>query len=351
MNSNQLIPNQIPYVSRRGTIVLSNSVVADGFRPGFACRVQSHVHTDHMDKFDESKRGQILCSEATRDLLIADLNADLQFRANGGNFIGLKTSVPYTIGSDTITVFGSNHMLGSVQILVSSNDYGRVGYSGDFGWPIDEVPKIDRLVLDSTYGSPVSKKLPSREVMLDTAVNLIRDRLRTGEVFIINTPSGAFNRFITDLLHIADIPFLCSDRRKNELQVYEKYGYLIGNPVAPSEPDYKMIQAEGKYLQLIGRGDIRPDINDTDALFITLGAKYAHETDPIIKLSAQHYSLLYSDHADFEKTLEYVEKTEARFVLTDAYRGEESAKQLASYINSELGIEAVASSPDPLDPY
>ena len=47
-------------------------------------------------------------------------------------------------------------MLGAVQVLVELEDGTRVGYSGDFQWPIEDVIQVDALVVDSTYGKPAN---------------------------------------------------------------------------------------------------------------------------------------------------------------------------------------------------
>ena len=43
------------------------------------------------------------------------------------------------------------------QVEVELPDGKRVGYSGDFGWPLNDVIKVDALVLDATYGNPQSE--------------------------------------------------------------------------------------------------------------------------------------------------------------------------------------------------
>ena len=66
-----------------GAVCLGSDVCCDGFLRKAKARVQTHVHVDHMDNFDTSKGNQdILLSEPTRRLLVAELNADLKYRSN-----------------------------------------------------------------------------------------------------------------------------------------------------------------------------------------------------------------------------------------------------------------------------
>jgi putative mRNA 3-end processing factor len=335
---------EMPYVSGKGTIVMSDSVVVDGYRPNFKCRVQSHVHDDHMNNFQRSKTAKIICSPATKDLLILEY-PEMAIHAN---LISVDNESPFEIGDSEITLYGSNHMLGSVQVTVLSKNHGKVGYSGDFGWPLNQIPKVDRLVLDCTYGSLQSKSLPSRQTMIENVVDFVRTKSTIGPVYLHGF-RGAYNQVLATLVQSIDIPILCSDYRKKELSVYRKYGYLDGNATAESDVDYDKIKATGRYVQLVGKNDPRPDENDTKVCQIYLRAFYGRQFNPITQLADNVFEVLYSDHADFEKTLEYVEATGATFIMTDSFRGQESAKQVARYINLELGVKAVASSPDSYD--
>ena len=136
-----------------GTVCLSSEVVCDGFADGYPFRVQTHIHDDHMSQFERSKGLQdILMSPETYALLVADRNADLAFRDNlhrvdRGNERILDDG-------SKLSLIPSNHMLGSCQVVLEMPDGYRVGYSGDFGWPLDKIIEVNMLVVDSTYGEP-----------------------------------------------------------------------------------------------------------------------------------------------------------------------------------------------------
>ena len=137
-----------------GAISLGHNVCCDGFLSEASLRVQTHLHSDHMRQFDTSKGMQdIVLSEPTRQLLICEYNADLPHR---NNIRGLPESQWHEADGSDVLLLSSGHMLGAVQVLVVIPDQMRLGYSGDFRWPLSQVIEVDALVVDSTYGSPES---------------------------------------------------------------------------------------------------------------------------------------------------------------------------------------------------
>ena len=120
-------------MTSKGAVLLGESVCCDGFRVDRPYRVQSHTHEDHMRDFSNSKGNQtILTSKWTRELLIAELNADLPYRID---VIGLDVSTEYQYEGLKIRLEPSGHTLDAVQVQVEYPDGQRFGYSGDFAWP------------------------------------------------------------------------------------------------------------------------------------------------------------------------------------------------------------------------
>src|SRR5450759_974389 len=124
-------------VTGSGVILLGQDVSCDGFHRDYRVRVQTHVHVDHMSNFETSKGLQdIILTDATFQLLIAEFNADISVR---DNIVALAFDKVYVAGKSRIRLLPTDHMLGSVQVEVESEDGCRVGYSGDFQWPLDHV--------------------------------------------------------------------------------------------------------------------------------------------------------------------------------------------------------------------
>ena len=73
------------------------------------------MHFDHMDGFETSKGCQeIITSEGTLGLLVAEYDADLPYRSN---VRALKAFERRKVGNSELTLIPSGHMLGSVQVI------------------------------------------------------------------------------------------------------------------------------------------------------------------------------------------------------------------------------------------
>ena len=123
----------------------------------------------------------MLVSRGTKHLLILDYNADLPYRSN---IKTLDSGVFYQVNDSKVTIFPCGHMLGAVQVLVELPTGIRLGYSGDFQWPIDHVMQVDALVIDATYGSPQSVRRFTQGACESRLLELVNHRLARGPVYI-----------------------------------------------------------------------------------------------------------------------------------------------------------------------
>ena len=55
-----------------GAVILGPKVTCDGFHVDRPIRVQTHIHTDHMNGFTSSLAGEVVMTKPTRDLLAHD---------------------------------------------------------------------------------------------------------------------------------------------------------------------------------------------------------------------------------------------------------------------------------------
>jgi putative mRNA 3-end processing factor len=329
-------------VSDKGAVRLGSEVVCDGFVYNYPFRFQTHIHDDHMDGFETSKGYQdILLHPATMELLVAEKNADLPYRSN---LIPVQPRVEYGAGQCRVYSVSNGHMLGSVQVAVQLPDGARVGYSGDFQWPLEEVIEVDALVADSTYGSPSSRREYSQEEAAERLIDLVRQRLRYGPV-IIKAHRGTLQRGL-ELLDEANIgPILASQRLQREAAVYAQFGYSIPRLVLVGTADARSIAESKRYVRLIGTRD--PELDDrTLGTRIILSAYISRPDDPVLQVSETAYRVALSGHADFEGTIAYTEATRAKYVVTDNSRGGHGV-ELALELRRLLGIEAVPSSQEP----
>jgi putative mRNA 3-end processing factor len=326
-------------VAPSGAVLLGDVVSCDGFHRDYKVRVQTHVHTDHMDSFDTSKGLQdIILSDPTRNLLISEFNADLPYR---DNLYVLDMGVPHTCHDHEMVLESSGHMLGSVQVAVQLADGRRLGYSGDFQWPLDKAIKVDALVVDSTYGSPERKRDYSQEEATTRFVELVRSQLRYGPLHV-KAHRGTLQRALQILTTEVDCPLIGTARLCAEAQVYRDHGYSIAPIILNPSAEARTILQSGKYLRFYGTGDELP-VNSAKGATITLSAYMAKRDDPVLEYSERSFSVALSNHADFEGTIDYVRETGAKYVVTDNTRGGHAA-ELAEHLTRRLGIQAEPSS-------
>lgn len=322
-------------VTASGAVLLGDSVSCDGFHYAHEVRVQTHVHTDHMREFETSKGNQeILLTAATRDLLVAEFDADLPYRQN---LHVLTPNETIAIKNNKVRLTSSGHMLGAVQVEVELLDGARVGYSGDFAWPLENPIQVDTLVVDSTYGSPSSVRRYTQAQAEERLLYLVDASLRTGPVHVF-AHRGTLHRALQILAGNITCPLVASEQLQREAQIYRGHGYTIDILQARCE--------EPIHIQFYGHGDRKPV--DPVGTTIALSAFMADPLDPVLEYSERSYRVALSNHADFDGTLEYVRATGASHVVCDNTRG--AGIELAQAISSQLRIAARPSlgQPSPL---
>jgi len=325
-------------VTSSGAVLLGTSVVCDGFQRDWAVRVQTHVHDDHMRDFERSKGLQDLCmSEATRSLLIAEFDADLEYREN---LIALPHGCPFEFAGGRLTLLSSGHMLGAVQVMLETGTGRRLGYSGDFHWPLEDVMQVDELVIDSTYGCEASIREYSQEQAETSFLQLVYEKLSTGSVHI-RAHRGTVQRAVQLLSGHVGVPLLASARLCREVGVYQQFGCAVGSLMLTTSPEGVEVLKGKKYVRLYSKGD-RDAVDLKEGAKIVLSAFMNRTNDPVIEYSERGYSVALSNHADFWGTLGYVKATGAKYVVTDNTRGH--GVELALAIRNYLGIEARPSS-------
>lgn len=325
-------------ISCNGAIKLGEDVTCDGFVDGYKYRVQTHVHLDHMTYFNKSKGFQtIIMSEATRSLLELE-HYDVRSREN---VISLPIDGAHSDNGLKIELKSSGHMLGAVQVAVTTPVGDRLGYSGDFSWPLEDVIKVERLVVDSTYGSPDSIRHYSQEDAHNAFKEIVLEKIKSGPI-IIKGHRGTLHRALELLHELVQCPIIASKKKIDEAKVYEKYGYCICPLMELELPDVRKLRKEGPYIELHYIGE-QVLYDRGDSTIINLTAYWVQGPKPYVG-SDSSYQIGMSDHADFNETLAYVRETGAKVVLTDSIHGR-NASRLSSAIKKELGISAQPAKP------
>jgi len=326
-------------VTQKGAIKLGKSVTCDGFVYGSPIRVQTHIHGDHLADFETSKGCQtIITSDATKTLLILRFDAELPCR---NNFKSLPLGTTIKTHGIEIELLSSGHMIGATQVAVITEDGKRIGYSGDFSWPLDKTIEVDYLVVDSTYGSPDSIRRYPQEEVNTKFVELVLRGVKIQPV-IIKAHPGTLQHALELLDGVLSFPILASKRIVNEAEVYRSYGYSISPIIDCGTPDGQKIMEEGHYVRVYSQGDVFP-YDQSGMTSITISAYMTEPGEPLIQYSDNAFRIAISGHADFNGTIEYVAATKAIEVVTDNSRGGHGV-ELAIELRRRLSIEASPSS-------
>jgi putative mRNA 3-end processing factor len=291
-----------------------------------------------MHDFETSKGFQtIYLTEPTRRLLIGEFDADLHRR---DNIVPLQMGTAKSVGGSSILLLPADHMLGSVQVEVELEEGVRVGYSGDFQWPLAKVIRVDKLVIDSTYGSPICIRKYSQEEAEEKLLEVVKKRVQYGPVHI-KAHRGTLHRAMQVLCEVERWPLMVSKRLASEIKIYREFGYAIGNFCLSDSYEEQEAIRSGRYIKLYGKGDRFP-VDIPHGVTIVLSAFASDFKNPVLEYSERSLSVALTDHADFEGVLEYVKVTGASYVITDNTRGGH-AVELAQEIRARLGIIAVPS--------
>ena len=339
------MPDSAVDVFDSGAVRLGTNVICDGFVEGYNFRIQTHVHDDHMADFNTSKgRQDLFMSPETFALLNAFFNAEIPYRSNLHEVLrGVEYKLP---DNSKLVLLPSNHMLGSCQVALELPDNRKVGYSGDFGWPLDEVIQVDELVIDSTYGSPNSIRGYTQAAAEECLLELVCKRLRHGSVHIY-AHRGTVERVLHTIEGNVSVPILASERLIQEVAVYHNYGIILGKLDSIDSDEGKSASKQRSYVRLYSKGDGfgNEPIADTSIKCSAFMATRS-TSSPLTCLSENSFSVALSNHADFRETLEYIEATGARTVITDNTRNH--GVELANAINERLfGVKARPSTNDP----
>lgn len=350
-----MIPQQVAQRGRRvkkvfpidvlgsGAVLLGARVTCDGFHADRAIRVQTHIHSDHMADFTTSLRGEVLMTKATRRLLELEHPA-LPSRTNV-RVLDYAEECEYE--GQRIQLLSSDHSLGAAQVKVTLENGLSVGYSGDFNWPLENVIKVDALVLDATYGNPASRRRRPQERAQEALVDLVRKKLRRGPIHLMGD-TGPLERGLLALNMsgiIDGIPLIGNKRVCWFSQVHREFRQPM--PVVLPDDTQQALSAmrANCYIRVWSLHGRLPNDGLYEGTAIRL-TKYRTTVEPIEQTADAVFNVGFSNHADFGGTMEYVQATGASFVVTDNHRGQanDRAEQLAKMIRAQLGVSARVSS-------
>lgn len=323
-------------VTRRGAVLLGDSVACDAFDETRPLRVVTHAHADHLVGLRRSLRScqKVLMTAATRDL-VEVMNGSLALNDGPVEVLDYGEAIEY--GDERVTLVKANHILGAAQVLVEDADGNRVAYTGDFRLDGTPVLHCDVLVVEATYGSPLCKRsfeLDVRELL----VSMVEKRLSEGSVYVYGY-HGKLQE-IMQILHGADVsvPFVMPERVFQVSKVCERHGMRLGSLTLSTEKEGKELLEKNLPCVAFYHMNARNSVGLNGSRICVSGWEFH---SPCRRIGDREHLVALSDHSDFNGLIEYIKRSKPKQVVTDNYRMSHGVT-LAREISMRLGIFAVA---------
>ena len=321
-------------VSRRGAVLLGDSVACDAHEDHRPLRVVTHAHADHLAGLRTSVKRceQVLMTKPTCDLIRIIEGPDA---LAGDNVKTLEYGKAMEYGDERITLVKADHIVGAAQVLVEEDNGGRVVYTGDFRIGGTPVLQCDTLVVEATYGDPSCRRNFNVDVR-ELLVSMVERSLRDGTVYIFGY-HGKLQE-VMEILHSADVsvPFVMPERVFNMSKVCEQHGMRLGCLTPSSQHEAREMLNENLPCVAFYHMNMRGTIG-LGASRISVSGWEFHK--PCRQISKREHVIALSDHSDFDGLIEYVRRSNPNRVITDNFRS--NGESLAREIRKRLGIKAV----------
>ena len=273
--------------------------------------VISHAHSDHT-----ARHRRPMLTSGTRLLLGDYLQRSEPVELAFGEALDLQDCA--------VTLYPAGHCLGSAQTLVESRVTGeRLLYTGDLRVqpsPINEAHQpvpCDVLVIESTYGRP-DYVFPPQEEAIGTAIRVVAQWIDQGALPVVM--GWRLGKAQEALFHLATAGFrvACEESVYEIVRKYEAGGVEFPGEYRVCDGDIR----DGEVLLFPpGRKSretvnaIKPDRQPVRYLELTGWAAGAG-VKPWGRGRPGDASLPYSDHADFNDLVNYVDAVQPRQVFT-----------------------------------
>ncbi len=328
------------YVDKEGAIVLG-PVCVDGHVDKCVVRVVTHIHQDHLINLDKSIR---VCRKVVATIITHELLEELGFSIPKKKRIALNYGEELDEVCDGVSIRleYAHHIPGSAQVVVETEN-ATYAYSGDFKGVGDKTKPpagVDVLVVDATYGDP-SYKRPPEEVVLDQFVKLLRTLLTQGPVVVYAYYGKAQEVMALLRDYGVDAPFIASPRHWRIAKRLEKYGFAVSDLLLEGTREALEVARDGWFIKFEHFSKIRASHPLNGVSHVILSGWLFDA--PIRCVGRNKWIVAFSDHADFDELVHYIELARPRIVVVDSFRGGFVAKRFASYVRNVLRIDAIPS--------
>ncbi len=302
-----------------GAIALGKYTSVDGFLPRRKYRVITHAHSDHTIELEKSIgfQGAIIATPETIDM-IKILHRK---KIPPSKLIPLRIGESIEVGEgERLTFVRAEHIPGAVQVLLENDKGFRALYTGDFKNPGTGTPVVgdlDVLIIDATYGHPKYVR-PSQTEVTEALIELIEYALLEGKPVKIYAYHGKIQE-VMQLLREYGIktPFSAPKKIFELSKALEKHGYDFGELVMKGTSDYVEMVKGGQLIEFEHYNKWK-EASGAEWIHVKLDGWLVNSVR--MKIGENKWIVAFSDHADFNGTIEYVEESDPKLVIVDASR-------------------------------
>jgi putative mRNA 3-end processing factor len=293
-------------------------------RRGSELSFVSHAHADHA-----ARHQRVIATHATLQLMAHRLG-----KLSGA--LPVPYGRPFELGPLFLELLPAGHIKGSAQIRVTRPDGHRVVYTGDINpqptrtaEPL-EPAECDTLVIESTFGHP-RYRFPPREEVLGAVEGWCRGQLDRGVApVLLGYPLGKSQEAIRFLVS-RGLKVAAHGTIQEMSRLYEELGTPVGDVrrfKGTLEPGEVLVYPP-RLARSVALSRLQPRaVAVLTGWAVDEGAAKRYGADVAFPLS---------DHADFERLLDYAARTGASEVITHHGFARELAQALA-----ERGVNARA---------
>jgi Cft2 family RNA processing exonuclease len=253
----------------------------------------SHAHGDHI-----AHHSKILCTPETARIL--------SLRLKKPDYLTLPFFRKTKMNGNSVTLLPAGHILGSSQIYYETSE-GSLLYTGDFRTKPSRTAEsltyqsCDVLIMETTFGSP-RYRFPPRKEVEEELLTLVRHKLSRGTTPVVFVyPLGKAQEALHLLCH-ANLPVAVDYSILRYVYVYEKLGVKFGDYEKFKPSDYR---DKVVLLPIMARKNKQVEkIVDKFTIFLSgwgmdVNAAKRFGVDAVLP---------YSDHADFDELLNFVDR-------------------------------------------
>lgn len=319
-------------------ILLGRYAEVDG-HAGRPLRFVTHFHSDHTVGLSRSVRtaSMVVATPATLEAL-----GVLGHRVPEDKAVPLEYGKSLYYDGERYTLLPTRHVFGSAQVIVETVEGQRLGYTGDFKTPgTPAVSELDYMVVDATYAAPGMVR-PFKHEVEQLLADLVKDLLSGGMPVRIRCYHGKMQEAMELLRRMGvEAPFVMPRRPYTLTRIAVKHGARIRDFHPDDTEEAREIMAQGWFVYFQHLNSRAPPPFEGGVDIVLTGWLFDNWIQETSWGGRRTLIVAFSDHADYEDLLAYIEEARPRRLLVDATRTEpEAAALLAREVALSLGIEA-----------